>query len=562
MGRSRRCKGGKKKRGKPPKISGRARPETRPELRFQVGDRVECRVGVGGVFNRYLNNPLYPAKFITATVLKHWYPYPKDSAEYGSDAVVPYLVLLDNGDIARVPEDTDFFASASPSPGLAIEHAPGERVEVRLWGSDGLDWCLGHVLRSNKNWAKENDCPYVVRFDHCDEYPVWCPPGHIRGAKLRFKMKDRVECIYEGTWCLGTVVRVCVGSNYFHEGGTAPYLVRTDNGIQVGVRFDTDECIKISNAPPPVVEFAAGACVEVNLKNEKEEWCQCTVEQANEDWAEYDRPPYVLRFQNGESIRLWGANSIRASSISAGPANLHPLALCNRLDDDLFATPPPRSDCPICLIPLPIDEYECYYQPCCGKQICNGCDFSLSVREELKSSCPFCRTPVPDSREEILNLCRRRVGFGDAEFIFYMGCCHQHGYHGLPKGEEKALELFLRAAELGSVRACLEISRRDSTKTRHYLEKATKLGSARARYNLGCVENDEGNDIQVLNHWKIAAAIGFKDALEAVLVCYNRGLLSKEEYEGILRSSQKAKEEEWSKEREMVRLYRDSTHNH
>lgn len=36
------------------------------------------------------------------------------------------------------------------------------------------------------------------------------------------------------------------------------------------------------------------------------------------------------------------------------------------LDDELFHPRPPRSDCPICFLPLP-EMNECCYQPCCGK---------------------------------------------------------------------------------------------------------------------------------------------------------------------------------------------------
>jgi len=37
------------------------------------------------------------------------------------------------------------------------------------------------------------------------------------------------------------------------------------------------------------------------------------------------------------------------------------------VDDELFAPPPPRPECPICLLPMPLDRNECTYQPCCGK---------------------------------------------------------------------------------------------------------------------------------------------------------------------------------------------------
>ena len=42
-------------------------------------------------------------------------------------------------------------------------------------------------------------------------------------------------------------------------------------------------------------------------------------------------------------------------------------------DEDLFKQPPPREECPICMLPLPLDDGETDYQACCGKVICCGC---------------------------------------------------------------------------------------------------------------------------------------------------------------------------------------------
>ena len=42
-------------------------------------------------------------------------------------------------------------------------------------------------------------------------------------------------------------------------------------------------------------------------------------------------------------------------------------------DDKLFADPPPKEDCPICMLPMPYAGGICgvrtAYQPCCGKII-------------------------------------------------------------------------------------------------------------------------------------------------------------------------------------------------
>src|SRR5210317_2467041 len=42
-------------------------------------------------------------------------------------------------------------------------------------------------------------------------------------------------------------------------------------------------------------------------------------------------------------------------------------------DEALFKQPPPREECDICMLPLPINAEEQRYQACCGKVLCMGC---------------------------------------------------------------------------------------------------------------------------------------------------------------------------------------------
>jgi len=73
-------------------------------------------------------------------------------------------------------------------------------------------------------------------------------------------------------------------------------------------------------------------------------------------------------------------------------------------DEKLFADPPPRDECPICLIPLPLNESQIQFQSCCGKTICDGCVYTMQIREGKFLRCPFCRVPNATSKDEhILN---------------------------------------------------------------------------------------------------------------------------------------------------------------
>ena len=73
-------------------------------------------------------------------------------------------------------------------------------------------------------------------------------------------------------------------------------------------------------------------------------------------------------------------------------------------DDPLFQDPPPKEDCPICMLPMPHNSGICdvhtQYQSCCGKMICIGCAYAANEemkKGNLKRVCAFCRVPCPRS---------------------------------------------------------------------------------------------------------------------------------------------------------------------
>ena len=79
-------------------------------------------------------------------------------------------------------------------------------------------------------------------------------------------------------------------------------------------------------------------------------------------------------------------------------------------DEALFKTPPPRDECPICLLPHPINKSEQYFQSCCGKIICGGCMYGV-VEHDDRELCPFCRAPGATTIEgEWVERLRKRVG--------------------------------------------------------------------------------------------------------------------------------------------------------
>jgi hypothetical protein len=86
-------------------------------------------------------------------------------------------------------------------------------------------------------------------------------------------------------------------------------------------------------------------------------------------------------------------------------------------DEALFKDPPPKEECPICFLPMPLELLCCVtlpdatvtsipiydfgkaneglqgfttetYYPCCGKSICKGCDYSFD-QSGNEDKCPF-----------------------------------------------------------------------------------------------------------------------------------------------------------------------------
>ena len=51
-------------------------------------------------------------------------------------------------------------------------------------------------------------------------------------------------------------------------------------------------------------------------------------------------------------------------------------------DDELFKQPPPKEDCPICLLPLPL--LLPVHKSCCGKIICSGCRHTTRLYEGIE----------------------------------------------------------------------------------------------------------------------------------------------------------------------------------
>ena len=226
-------------------------------------------------------------------------------------------------------------------------------------------------------------------------------------------------------------------------------------------------------------------------------------------------------------------------------------------DEDLFKQPP-RGECPICMLPLPLETEGTAYNSCCRKSLCCGC-MHADVIENNRKLCPFCRTPVATSDKEYIERMKKRVEANDVNAMRNLGCKYYHGEKGLQQNYKKAIKLWLRAGELGDTRAFFNLGvacdngdgvERDTKKAKHYWELAAMGGDVEARHILGNIEEEAGNMSRAMKHWMISAGSGRDDSLTAIRKCFLNGHATKDDFEKALRAHKGAKDEMKSEQRE------------
>ncbi|KAK1739982.1 hypothetical protein QTG54_008932 [Skeletonema marinoi] len=240
-----------------------------------------------------------------------------------------------------------------------------------------------------------------------------------------------------------------------------------------------------------------------------------------------------------ENIRLKKCNackSVRYCSVQCQKDHMpqHKRA-CKKLvaelrDEILFKQPESThlGDCPICCLPLPIDDDKYIMMACCSKMICNGCNYANRMRE-LEGTAK--------SQKEAERDLMKRAEANDPVYMSQVGVrCYQEGDY---KG---AFGYLTKAAGLGDAVAHFQLScmyydgkgvQKDKKKEVYHVEQAAIRGHLRARHNLGFIE-------KAVKHWIIAANMGYDGPLENLKLEYREGLVSKEDYASALRGHQTA----------------------
>ena len=235
-------------------------------------------------------------------------------------------------------------------------------------------------------------------------------------------------------------------------------------------------------------------------------------------------------------------------------------------DELLFKQPESthKGDCPICMIPLPIDPTKSNMWACCSKTICKGC---FHVHEmggmgmwRVPSSCPFCRKPGPTTAEEYEKLRMKRIEANDPVAMRFQGK-EQNNKGNYSSG----FKYLTKAAALGDVEAHFQLFqmyntgrcvKKDLGKTLYHLQEAAIGGHPLARHNLGVYEWYNNNNAErAVKHWTISAALGYDESTKKLKKAFKEGHVSKEELAVALRAQKAAVDATKSAQRKVAEAF-------
>ena len=244
-------------------------------------------------------------------------------------------------------------------------------------------------------------------------------------------------------------------------------------------------------------------------------------------------------------------------------------------------TTEPKKECPVCLVPLPLDGRHASYWSCCGQTVCCGCDaeteraLCITNRKRkdkklppIQDSCAFCRVPIYEIDSERLERMEAMIGKGDPRAMFNLALDYLAEKHGLARDEAKAVELLQRAADLGCSEALTSLGNfflkgdlgfiQDVEKAVACWEDAAKKGDVVAQLNLGQIAADYQEHNLAIKHFKLAAAAGCEISMKRLLKYFSSDKLTKAELEEMLRAHHAARDEMASEERQRFIAYEEA----
>lgn len=176
-------------------------------------------------------------------------------------------------------------------------------------------------------------------------------------------------------------------------------------------------------------------------------------------------------------------------------------------------------------------------------------------KEDLKSdkqwkdvgACAFCRTSCQQKDEDEIKNLKKCIERDNANAVHVLGTHYLYGKFGMRKDLTKAVELFLKAGEMGHAQAYWTLGmiyedgmygKRDHKKARHYYELAAIGGSLDARHSLGCMHGRAGDIVRACKHFLIGAKAGDERNMKQVKIQYLNGSVAKDDYDEAMRAFQ------------------------
>jgi TPR repeat protein len=185
------------------------------------------------------------------------------------------------------------------------------------------------------------------------------------------------------------------------------------------------------------------------------------------------------------------------------------------------------------------DKHTEHYYTCCGKGVCGGCIHSC--RESGNDEkCLFCNADCGGkSEEEEVAEIMKRVAANDANSINMLAGFYYLGRQGLQRDQTRAIELYVRAENLGCSAAHNNLAGiyhegGNMKKAKFHLEAGAMAGHEVARYNLANMEGNAGNVERAVKHWTIAASAGDYHAMHTLRKNFEGGFVSRESIDSTL----------------------------
>lgn len=280
-------------------------------------------------------------------------------------------------------------------------------------------------------------------------------------------------------------------------------------------------------------------------------------------------PNFIFALHSNHTVASHYQISMTTLELEARLDNLLSTAQIETADINIFAPIAEREECPICLIPLPINVKEITFMSCCGKRICFGCTCKHAVTDVKNGApldehkCAFCQQIVKVTAKIHIKRLKKLMKKNIPKSFIQMANRYKTGTDGVLQSDTRVLEMYIRAAELGDTEAYCMIGSyyhdgvvigHDMSKALEYDEVAAKKGCIPAHKRLAGFHGRNGNIRVCMKHLKVAACAGDQDSMDNLMNAYKDKLISKEELTQTLHAFQASNNEIKSEDRDDARV--------